>query len=103
MTANSPAMTITAPQATFLKPATLLDVQVLVSSSSGGMVHILARSRSFAQAAPRPVRVPISSRGRAAAMPDFRLWPIATDDALTAKRRFRGIADMDRFSAPNDL
>ena len=26
-------------------------------------------------------------------------WPIATDDALTANRRFRGIADMDRFIA----
>src|SRR5215470_7926930 len=24
-----------------------------------------------------------------------RLWPIATDDALTANRRFRGIADID--------
>ena len=32
-----------------------------------------------------------------------RLWPIATDDALTANRRFRGIADMKRFSAPDDL
>jgi len=32
-----------------------------------------------------------------------RLWPIATDDALTANRRFRGIADMDRFSSRNDL
>jgi len=30
-------------------------------------------------------------------------WPIATDDALTANRRFRGIADMKRFSAPDDL
>src|SRR5215470_17929882 len=30
-------------------------------------------------------------------------WPIATDDALTASRRFRGIADMDRFSSRNDL
>jgi hypothetical protein len=30
-------------------------------------------------------------------------WPIATDDALTARRRFRGIADMDRFSSRNDL
>jgi hypothetical protein len=28
---------------------------------------------------------------------DFRIWPIATDDASTANRRFRGIADMDRF------
>src|SRR5262245_61318075 len=28
---------------------------------------------------------------------DGRRWPIATDDALTARRRFRGIADMDRF------
>src|SRR5262249_23567193 len=34
---------------------------------------------------------------------DFVLWPIATDDALTANRRFRGIADMDRFSSRNDL
>src|SRR5215468_2264569 len=33
----------------------------------------------------------------------FRLWPIATDDILTARRRFRGIADMDRFSSRNDL
>jgi len=31
------------------------------------------------------------------------LWPIATVDALTANRRFRGIADMDRFSSRNDL
>src|SRR5262249_52737913 len=30
-------------------------------------------------------------------------WPIATDDALTASRRFRGIADIDRFSSRNDL
>jgi len=30
-------------------------------------------------------------------------WPIATDDDLTASRRFRGIADMDRFSSRNDL
>jgi hypothetical protein len=28
---------------------------------------------------------------------------IATEDALTANRRFRGIADMDRFSSRNDL
>jgi len=34
---------------------------------------------------------------------DARFWPIATDDALTANRRFRGIADMDRFSLRNDL
>jgi hypothetical protein len=34
---------------------------------------------------------------------DVRLWPIGTDDALTANRRFRGIADMKRFSAPDDL
>ena len=32
-----------------------------------------------------------------------RLWPIATDDALTANGRFQGIADMDRFSSRNDL
>jgi hypothetical protein len=32
-----------------------------------------------------------------------RKWPIATGDALTANRRFRGIADMDRFSSRNDL
>jgi hypothetical protein len=25
-------------------------------------------------------------------------WPIATDDLLTANGRFRGIAEMDRFS-----
>jgi hypothetical protein len=30
-------------------------------------------------------------------------YGIATDDALTANRRFRGIADMDRFSSRNDL
>ena len=30
-------------------------------------------------------------------------WPIATDDTLTANRRFRSIADMDRFSSRNDL
>jgi len=35
--------------------------------------------------------------------PDGRPWPIATDDALTANRRFRGIADMDGFSSRNDL
>src|SRR5215469_18735935 len=33
----------------------------------------------------------------------FVLWPFATGDALTARRRFRGIADMKRFSTPNDL
>jgi len=32
-----------------------------------------------------------------------RSCPIATDDTLTANRRFRGIADMDRFSSRNDL
>ena len=31
---------------------------------------------------------------------DVGYWPIATDDA---NRRFRGIADMDRFSSRNDL
>src|SRR5215831_15702869 len=30
-------------------------------------------------------------------------WPVATYDAFTANRRFRGIADMDRFSSCNDL
>jgi hypothetical protein len=30
-------------------------------------------------------------------------WPIATGNALTARRRFRTIADMDRFSSSNDL
>jgi hypothetical protein len=30
-------------------------------------------------------------------------WPIATGDALTANRRFRGIADMERFSMTTDL
>jgi len=34
---------------------------------------------------------------------DFVLWPIATDDTSTANRRFRGIADMERFSSRNDL
>ena len=34
---------------------------------------------------------------------DFVHWPIATDDALTANRRFRGIADMDRFSSRKDV
>jgi len=34
---------------------------------------------------------------------DGNSWPIATGDALTARRRFRGIADMDRFSSRNDL
>jgi hypothetical protein len=33
---------------------------------------------------------------------DFRLWPIATDDTLPARRRFQIIADMDPFSSPND-
>jgi hypothetical protein len=32
-----------------------------------------------------------------------RSWPIAPSDILTARRRFRGIADMDRFSSRNDL
>ena len=32
-----------------------------------------------------------------------RLWPIATDDALTAQPSLSGIADMDRFSSRNDL
>jgi len=40
---------------------------------------------------------PISQRGNVGS------WPIATDDALTAKRRFRGFADMDRFLPRNDL
>jgi len=31
------------------------------------------------------------------------LWPIATDAALTANRRFVGIAYMDRFSSRNNL
>ena len=35
--------------------------------------------------------------------PNVSYWPIATDDALTADRRFRDIADMDRFSSRNDL
>ena len=30
-------------------------------------------------------------------------WPIATGDILTARRRFLGNADMDRFSSHNDL
>jgi hypothetical protein len=34
---------------------------------------------------------------------DFRFWQIATGDALMARRRFRGIADMKRFSGRNDL
>jgi len=34
---------------------------------------------------------------------DFVLWPFATDDPLAADRRFRSIADMDRFSSRNDL
>src|SRR5262249_1775591 len=34
---------------------------------------------------------------------DVACWPIATDDALTASRRFRGIADMDGFSSRNDV
>ena len=38
-----------------------------------------------------------------AAPAQVRKWPIATDDALTARCRFRGIADMDRFSSRNDL
>jgi hypothetical protein len=28
-------------------------------------------------------------------------WPFATTDILTARRRFRGIADMDRLFIPN--
>jgi len=43
-----------------------------------------------------------SGAGRRSGAND-RLWPIATNDALTANRRFRGIADMDRFSSSNDL
>jgi hypothetical protein len=39
-----------------------------------------------------------------AAMPtDVTCWPIATGDILTASRRFRGTADMERFSPRNDL
>src|SRR5262249_13266349 len=34
---------------------------------------------------------------------DVSSWPIATDGALTASRRFRGIADMDGFSTRNEL
>jgi hypothetical protein len=34
---------------------------------------------------------------------DVAYWPIVTGDILTARRRFRGIADMDRFSSRNDL
>jgi hypothetical protein len=34
---------------------------------------------------------------------NVRYWPIATDDGLTANPRFRGIADMDRFSLRNDV
>jgi len=34
---------------------------------------------------------------------DVSYWPIATGDILTARRRFRGIADMGRFSSRNDL
>ena len=41
--------------------------------------------------------------GRLNIYDDVSYWPIATNDALTANRRFRGIADMERFSAPNDL
>jgi len=33
---------------------------------------------------------------------DFGYWPIATDDALTANRRFGGMAAMDGFSPRND-
>jgi hypothetical protein len=36
-------------------------------------------------------------------MVNVSYWPIATDDASTANRRFRGIADMKQFSAPDDL
>src|SRR5262249_12492631 len=28
-----------------------------------------------------------------------RIWPIATDDTLTANRRFRGIGEVDRFDS----
>jgi len=52
-TANSPAMTIAAPQAT-ITPANIvpsLGAQVRGSCSGGGMSRILARSRRFAQAA----------------------------------------------------
>jgi hypothetical protein len=33
----------------------------------------------------------------------FVLWPIAQGDNLPARRRFQSIADMGRFSSPNDL
>src|SRR5262249_29488701 len=76
MRANSPAMTIATPQATFLTPASSLDVQVRVSSSSGGMVGIVARSDALHRPPYRGVGVTPSSRETAAATLDFRLWPI---------------------------
>jgi len=36
-------------------------------------------------------------------MGNVSVWPVATDDALTANRRFRGFADVKPFSALNDL
>jgi hypothetical protein len=41
--------------------------------------------------------------GTAFTATDDSFWPIATGHILTANRRFRGIADMDRFSSRNDL
>jgi len=42
-------------------------------------------------------------RASCKAVGEVRSWRDATGDILTARRRFRGIADMDRFSSRNDL
>jgi|SRR5215813_1489162 len=90
MRANSPAMTIATPQATFLTPASSLDVQVRVSSSSGGMVGIVARSDALHRPPYRGVGVTPSSRETAAATLDFRLWPFADIDRCPFFGRYWG-------------
>jgi hypothetical protein len=51
----------------------------------------------------QPTRGPNALRAALYRESGFVQWPIATGGALTANRRFRGIADMDRFSSRNDL
>jgi hypothetical protein len=51
---------------------------------------------------PDPSKINMASAGIGAPFDDSN-WHIATDAVLIARRRFRGIADMDRFSSRNDL
>jgi hypothetical protein len=52
---------------------------------------------------PRATRQIYTDFQRARKRGDGRNWPNATSDILTARRRFRAIAEMDRFSSRNDL